>query len=225
VVRLDHIEKRFGDGAPVLADVSLTLAAGGFYVVTGAAGAGKTTLCNILALAEPPSGGRLMLFDSDPGVLGRAARASLRRRLGVVFQDLRLVDRLSVRDNVALPLRIAGAARQRIDGDISELLAWIGLADRAEQPAAALSGSERRLLAVARAIVPRPQLLIADEPLADLDNTTIARVVRVFEQVNRLGTTLLIATAGDGFSGSAVVRQRYDLADGRLAPVAGAAES
>ena len=208
----------------MLADISLTLAAGGFYVVMGGAGAGKTTLCNILALAEPPSGGRLMLFDCDPGALDRNARAALRRRIGVVFQDLRLVDRLSVKDNLALPLRIAGAAPRRIDGDVGELLAWIGLAERAQRPAAALSGSERRLLAVARAIVARPQLLIADEPLADLDDATTAGVVRVIEQVNRVGTTVLIATARDGFDG-ALVQRRYHLADGRLAPAGDAAVS
>ncbi|HTT79083.1 MAG TPA: ATP-binding cassette domain-containing protein [Stellaceae bacterium] len=216
MARLEHIGKRFGQGAPVLAEVSLALEEGGFYVVTGGAGAGKTTLCGILALALAPSQGRLLLFDRDPARLGRDGRAALRRGLGIVFQELRLVDRLSARDNVALPLRIAGAAPRRIDRDVGELLLWLGLAERAERPAGALSASERRLVAVARAIVARPRLLIADEPLADLDDAAVPGVMRVFEQVNRLGTTVLIATAGDGFAGN-IAQLQYHLEDGRLA--------
>jgi cell division transport system ATP-binding protein len=205
-----------------LSDVSLALEPGGYYVVTGGAGAGKTTLCRIIALAERPSAGRLMLFDSDAATLGRDARAALRRKIGVVFQELRLVDRLSVRDNLALPLRIAGAAPRRIEANVGELLRWTGLAERAAQPVAALSGSERRLVAVGRAIVARPQLLIADEPLGDLDGETIPGVMSVFEQVNRLGTTVLIATAGDGFDGH-IAQRRYHLSGGRLAPAGDAA--
>jgi cell division transport system ATP-binding protein len=216
VVRLERIGKRFAGGGPVLADVSMALEAGGFYVVSGAAGAGKTTLCNIIGLAEPPSQGRLLLFDSDPARLGRSERAALRRRIGIVFQDLRLVERLSVRDNVALPLRLAGAAAAQIERNVGELLAWMGLAGGAERTAATLSGSERRLVALARAIVARPQLLVADEPAGDLDDAALALVLRVFEQVNRLGTTVLIASAGTAFDAAAADR-RYRLVDGRLA--------
>jgi cell division transport system ATP-binding protein len=211
-----------------LADVSLTLEAGGFHVLTGAADAGKTTLLNIIALVEPPSAGRLNLFDADTARLDRAGRAALRRRIGIVFQDLRLIDRLTVRDNVALPLRISAAAAadggragRRTDDHVAELLAWLGLADCAERPAANLSGGERRLVALARAIIDRPLLLIADEPAAGLAGDMIPLLVRVFEQINRLGTTVLIATqdSGAAFDGCGVAHRRFRLDDGRLSSV------
>jgi cell division transport system ATP-binding protein len=220
VVRLEHIGKRFAGGPPVLADLSLELEAGGFYVVVGGAGAGKTTLVNIIGLAEPPSDGRLIVFDRDPWRLDRGDRAALRRRIGLVFQDLRLIGRLSVRDNVALPLRLAGAEPRRIETDVGELLAWMGLAACATRPAAALSGSERRLVALGRAIVGRPQLLLADEPTADLDPDAIPLLMRVLAQVNRLGTTVLIATSGA--LAVEMPHRRYHLIDGRLATVGAA---
>jgi cell division transport system ATP-binding protein len=215
LARLEQIGKRFAGGRPVLADVSLVLEAGEFYVVSGGAGAGKTTLVNIIALAEPASDGRLTLFDRDPPRLDRSGRAALRRRIGLVFQDLRLVDRLSVYDNVALPLRLAGASAQRIAADVGALLAWMGLAACAERPAAALSGSERRLVALARAIVARPQLLLADDPAAGLDVDTVHLLLRVLGQVNSLGTTVLIATGGA--LKVQMPHRRYHLHNGRLA--------
>jgi len=221
LVRLEQIGKRFAGGPPVLAEVSLVLETGGFCVVSGGADAGKTTLVNIIALAEPASAGRLMLFDRDPSRLDRNGRAALRRRIGLIFQDLRLVDRLSVQDNVALPLRLAGADERRVEADVGELLAWMGLAACAERPAAALSGSERRLVALARAIVARPQLLLTDEPAAGLDANAAQQMLRVLGQVNRLGTTVLIATGGA--LEVQMPHRRYRLDDGRLTAEAAAA--
>jgi len=218
-VRLDHIGKRVGSGATVLQAVSLALETGGFHVVTGGAGAGKTTLCNIITLVEPPSEGRLRLFDSDPYGIDRGARTALRRRIGIMFQDLRLIGRLTVRENVGLPLRLGGAAATRIADDVGELLAWMGLAHCADRPAAALSGGERRLVALARAVVGRPSLLVADEPAGDLDADAIALAMRVFQQVNRLGTTVLIAADNIGFA-AGIAQRRYCLHEGRLAATA-----
>jgi cell division transport system ATP-binding protein len=200
IARLEHIGKRYGAGAPILSDISLSLDPGGFYVLTGGRGTGKTTLLRIVSLAERPTGGRLMMFGADTGRLDRVARAALRRRIGIVFQDLRIVEDWSIADNVALPLRIAGTVEREIGRNVSELLAWLGLEKRAEAPAAALSGGERQLVAVARAIVARPELLIADEPTGNVDEETALTLARVFQSMNRLGTIVLIATRDIAFA-------------------------
>jgi cell division transport system ATP-binding protein len=194
VVRLDNIGKSYGAGAAVLHDVSLTLEPGDLCVVTGASGAGKTTLLNIITLAELPSVGRLTLFGTDALAAGRATRAALRRRIGMVFQDFRLLDHLSARDNIALPLRIVGVPESDVRDHIGELADWLAIGHRVEARPQALSISERQRVAIARAIVSRPDLLVADEPIAGVDGETALMLVRVFERLNSLGTTVLIAT-------------------------------
>jgi cell division transport system ATP-binding protein len=193
VVRLEHIGKRYG-GAPVLADILLSLDPGGFCLLTGAGGAGKTVLLKIISLAERPDSGRLILFGSDTRRLDRAARTALRRRIGIVFQDARIVEDWSVADNIALPLRLAGTDEREIAGNLAELLVWLGLDKRIAAPASTLSGSERQLVATARAIIGRPDLLIADEPTGNVDAETAPLLARIFRSMNRLGTTVVIAT-------------------------------
>jgi cell division transport system ATP-binding protein len=200
VVELEHVGKRCDTGAQIIADVSLTLEEGAFYFLTGASGAGKTTLLQLITLAERPSRGKLTLFGADAASLDRNARAALRRRIGIVFQDAWLIDGLSARDNVALPLRIAGAPEDRIRDNVAELLAWVGLAERADARAAALSGGERQRVAIARAIVHRPELLVADEPTGNGGDEIALLLVRIFERINRLGTTVLIATDDAAFA-------------------------
>ncbi len=221
MVTLEHIGKRFGSGPQILSDVSLAVQPGGFYFLTGAGGAGKTTLLKIITLAEKPSTGRMSLFGVNPAALGRAAQAGLRRRIGIVFQDVRLVDELSVRDNVALPLRLVGAPEQRIGDNVGELLAWVGLAERGDAPASVLSGGERQRVAIARAIICRPELLIADEPTGNVDDEVALLLVRVFEHINRLGATVLIATHDIAFADQ-FEHQRLHLERGTLS-AAGAA--
>jgi cell division transport system ATP-binding protein len=218
VVTLEHIGKRYGAGAQILSDVSLELEPGGFYFLTGASGAGKTTLLKLIYLAERPSRGRLMLFGTDIGNLDRAARTAMRRRIGIVFQDFRLIDELSARENVALPLRIAGVPERQIRANVPELLAWVGLADRTEAPAATLSGGERQRVAIARAIVGRPQLLIADEPTGNVDDDIALLLVRVFERINRLGSTVVIATHDIAFA-NRFEHRRFHLDRGMLSVV------
>jgi cell division transport system ATP-binding protein len=200
VVELEHVGKRDPADAPILTEVSLTLEEGAFYFLTGASGAGKTTLLRLITLAERPSGGRLRVFGADAASLDRNAQAALRRRTGVVFQDPWLIDELSAHDNVALPLRIAGAPERSIRENVTELLAWVGMAERAGALAGTLSGGERQRVAIARAIVLRPELLIADEPTGNGGDEIAVLLVRAFEQINRLGTTVLIATDDSAFA-------------------------
>ncbi len=215
MVSLEHIGKRYGAGAQILSDLSLALEPGGIYFLTGASGAGKTTLLKIITLAEQPSRGRVTLFGADAGTLDRTARAALRRRIGVVFQDFRLIDDMTAADNVALPLRIAGFPERQIAPNVAELLAWVGLGNRGDSLAANLSGGERQRVAIARAIVGRPELLIADEPTGNLDDEVALLLVRVFERINRLGTTVLIATHDIAFTRQ-FEHRRFHLDDGRL---------
>jgi cell division transport system ATP-binding protein len=200
VVRLEHIGKGYDSGPPILSDISVSLDPGGFCVLTGAGGSGKTTLLKIVALAARSSSGRLMLFGSDTGRLDRAGHTALRRRIGVVFQDIRVVEDWSVADNVALPLRVAGAPQREIARNVPELLAWLGLEKRLDTPVSKLSGSERQLVAIARAVVGRPELLIADEPSGNVDEETALTLARIFQSMNRLGTTVLIATRDIAFA-------------------------
>ena len=221
MVRLKNIGKRWDDGAEPLYDISLALAPCDFCFLTGASGAGKTTLLNIMTLAERPSRGSLSLFDSDAATLDRAARAALRRRIGIVFQDFRLIDQLSVRDNVALPLRIAGAGAGEIDDHIPELLGWLGIEGRIAARPPRLSASEKQRVAIARAIVHRPDLLLADEPTGHVDDKTALLLVRVFERLNALGTTVVIATHDTAFA-RRFDHRRIHLANGVLVePAAG----
>src|SRR6266851_2314723 len=221
VVKLEHVGKRYDDGAQIISDVSLTLEAGGFYLLTGASGSGKTTLLRLITLAEQPTRGGLTLFGADTAALDRNARAALRRRIGIVFQDLWLIDALSVGDNIALPLRIAGAPEPQIRDNVAELLAWVGLAGRADARTATLSGGERQRVAIARAVVHRPELLIADEPGGNGDEIALL-LVRIFEQINRLGTTVLIATDDNAFA-RRFEHQRFHLDHGMLSDAGAAA--
>ena len=215
VVELEHVGKRSATGAPIISDISLTLDAGTFGFLTGASGAGKTTLLQLITLAERPSSGRLKLFEADTAALDRDAKAALRRRIGVVFQDAWLIDELSVADNVALPLRIAGAPERQINTNVDELLAWLGLAGRRNARAATLSVGERQRVAIARAVVRRPELLIADEPTGKGGDEIALLLIRAFEQLNRLGTTVLVATDDIAFARQ-FEHQRFHLDQGML---------
>ena len=215
MVRLENIGKRYGTDAEILHDVSMRLDTGGFYFLTGVSGAGKTTLLKIIYLAEPPSRGAVTLFDTDASLVDRQTHTALRRRIGIVFQDFRLVDHLSVRDNVALPLRIAGAPEREVRENVPELLSWMGLEGKLDLPPATLSGGEQQRVAIARAIVRRPDLLIADEPTGNVDDEIAMLLVRVFERINKLGTTVLIATHDVAFARQ-FAHRRYHLDRGSL---------
>jgi cell division transport system ATP-binding protein len=185
---------RYGSGPEVLRDVSFELGQGSFTFLTGLSGAGKTTLLKLICLAEPPSRGLITLFGEDLATARRRDLPALRRRIGVVFQDFRLLSHLSAYDNVALPLRLAGKREADYTRDVRELLSWVGLGDRMTAKPATLSGGEQQRVAIARAVVARPDLLIADEPTGNVDPEMGAKLIRLFAELNRLGTTVLIAT-------------------------------
>ena len=164
VVRFDNVGLRYGTDREILSNVSFTLFPGRFYFLTGASGAGKTSLLRLLYLAQRPSRGAISMFGTDVITLPRERLPAYRRRMGVVFQDFRLVDHLSAFDNVALPLRVSGVREADLQGPVSDMLDWVGLAHRADARPATLSGGEQQMLAVARALMLRPKLMLLDEP-------------------------------------------------------------
>jgi cell division transport system ATP-binding protein len=216
VVRFEGVGMRYGRAPEVLKDVNLTLAPGSFHFLTGASGAGKSSLLKLIYLAHRPSRGLVHLFGQDVSTLDRSHLPLLRRRIGVVFQEFRLLDHLSAFDNVALPLRIAEQRPDSYRKDIAELLEWVGLGRRMHAMPPTLSGGEKQRLAIARAVVVRPDILIADEPTGNVDPDMSLRLLRLFVEMNRLGATVLIATHDQ-----TLVRQSgmpvLHLADGRLA--------
>lgn len=194
IVQFDNVGLRYESGREVLSDVSFTLFPGSFYFLTGASGAGKTSLLRLLYLAQRPSRGVVRMFGTDTITLSRDRLPLLRRRLGVVFQDFRLVPHLSAFDNVALPLRVAGVPESELVQPVRDMLDWVGLADRMAARPATLSGGEQQRVAIARAVIGRPQLLVADEPTGNVDPEMAVKLLRLFEAMNRLGTTVVVAT-------------------------------
>ena len=194
MVRFDNVGLRYGTGSETLSDLSFTLQPGRFSFLTGASGAGKTSLLKLLYLALRPSRGLIRLFGEDVVTMPRARLPAFRRRIGVVFQDFRLVPHLSVFDNVALPLRVAGVAEDDYRPAVTEMLDWVGLADRKSARPATLSGGEQQRVAIARAVVGRPEMLVADEPTGNVDPEMATRLLRLFEALNKLGTTIVVAT-------------------------------
>ncbi|RZM07069.1 MAG: cell division ATP-binding protein FtsE [Sphingomonas sp.] len=194
IVQFENIGLRYGTGAETLTDVSFTLRSGQFYFVTGASGAGKTSLLKLLYLAQRPTRGIIRLFGEDAVLLPRDRLPGFRRRIGVVFQDFRLVPHLSAWDNIALPLRVAGVPEVDVEQPVQEMLAWVGLAERAHARPATLSGGEQQRVAIARAVIGRPEILVADEPTGNVDPDMAERLLHLFDSLNKLGTTVVVAT-------------------------------
>jgi cell division transport system ATP-binding protein len=194
VLQLDAVGLRYGNGPEVLRDVSFSLAPGQFAFLTGASGAGKTSLLRLLFLALKPTRGRLEMFGDDVVDLPRRALPPLRRKIGVVFQDFRLLDHLSAFDNVALPLRIQGQRLSDYGQDVKDLLDWVGMADKLEALPPVLSGGEKQRVAIARAVISKPSILLADEPTGNVDPTLAKRLLHLFAVLNQQGTTVLLAT-------------------------------
>lgn len=194
IVRFDNVGLRYGTDREVLSDLSFSLFAGRFYFLTGASGAGKTSLLRLLFLAQRPSRGAVKMFGTDMVTLPREDLPPFRRRVGVVFQDFRLIDQLSAFDNVALPLRVAGVRERDLAGPVADMLEWVGLGHRAGARPPTLSGGEQQRVAIARAVIARPDVLVADEPTGNVDPEMSLRLLGLFQALNRLGTTVVMAT-------------------------------
>lgn len=181
-------------GPEVLSDVNFTLEPGSFHFLSGPSGAGKTSLMSLLYLGRMPTRGLVNMFGQNINKLERGEIAKIRQRIGVVFQDFRLMNHLSAFDNVALPLRLQGKDEKEINNNVHELLDWVGLEDFKHSLPTTLSGGQQQRIAIARAVVTKPRLLLADEPTGNLDDEIGFKLMKLFEQLNRMGTTIVIAT-------------------------------
>ena len=194
MIRMDNVSLRYDSRRDVLTNIALDIPQGSFRFLTGPSGAGKTSLLKLIFLAHRHSGGRVTLMGQDTTQLSRKKLALMRRQIGVVFQDFRLIEHLSVYDNVTLPLRIAGQLPSSWHDNAVELLNWVGLGDRLSALPATLSGGEKQRVAIARAVMTRPKIIIADEPTGNVDPEMGERLVRLLVELNKMGTTIVIAT-------------------------------
>jgi cell division transport system ATP-binding protein len=194
VIHFENVGLRYGLGPEILRDLSFRIAPHSFQFLSGPSGAGKTSLLRLLFLSLKPTRGLITLFDQDTATLDQDALAALRRRIGIVFQDFRLLDHMSTFDNVALPLRVIGRSEETYRDEVAELLGWVGLGERMWALPPVLSGGEKQRAAIARAVIARPQVLLADEPTGNVDPQLAQRLLRLFVELNKSGTAVLIAT-------------------------------
>jgi cell division transport system ATP-binding protein len=194
LVRFENVGLRYGMGPEVLRDVSFEIAADSFHFLTGPSGSGKTTLLRLLFLSLKPTRGLVNVFGRDVSTLSGNDLSEMRRRIGIVFQDFRLLDHLTTYENVALPLRVLGQEEARYRAEVIELLHWVGLGERVHVLPPVLSGGEKQRAAIARALIARPELLLADEPTGNVDPALARRLLRLFVELHRSGTSVVIAT-------------------------------
>lgn len=193
-IRFEHVGMRYGRQNEILNDIRFSLKPGSLNFVAGPSGAGKTSLLKLMYLHMRPSRGLITLFGQDTALLKPPQILALKRRMGIVLQDFLLVDHLSVFENVALPLRVIGQKPESYKPDVDSLLKWIGLGDRMHALPKTLSGGEAQRAAIARAIITKPEILIADEPTGNVDTEIGERLIHLFLELNRQGTTVIIAT-------------------------------
>ncbi len=194
VISMQDVGVRYGSGDEILSDVTFHIQERSFYFLTGTSGAGKTTLMRLIYQLHKPCRGRIRLFGKNAHDLSRDGLADMRRRIGIVFQDYCLIDSLSVFDNIALPLRIMGESPDRISRLVKRVLAWVGLSAYARVKPMTLSGGQQQKIAVARAIITQPDILLADEPTGNLDDENSKKLMELFLELNKSGTTVIIAT-------------------------------
>ena len=194
MIRFENVGLRYGFGPEVLRDLSFHIDTHSFQFLTGPSGAGKTSLLRLLFLSLKPTRGLISMFNRDTATLTKNDRATLRRRIGIVFQDFRLLDHLTTYENVSLPFRVLGKDEAAYRGEVVELLQWVGLGERMDALPPVLSGGEKQRAAIARAVIARPQLLLADEPTGNVDPNLGQRLLRLFIELYRLGTSVVIAT-------------------------------
>ena len=194
IIELEKVGIRYGRGPEVLSNIDLSLQRGSFHFLTGKSGAGKTSLLSMMYLWQKPSRGRLSIFGNNVNFANRNSLSLFRRRIGVVFQDFRLLEHVSAFDNVALPLRVSGMSEKEIRKRVNELLKWVEIDRSTSAITSTLSGGEKQRVAIARAVINRPDILLADEPTGNVDNGIATKLMKLFVELNKLGTTVVIAT-------------------------------
>jgi len=194
LIQFENVGFRYGRGPDVLQNLSFEVPDGAFTFVTGASGAGKSSLLRLLYLDDLPTAGKISLFGRDVASLTRDEIAWFRRRIGVVFQDFRLLDHLTAAENVALPLRVAGARESAYRDNVAEMLHWVGLGEKMNVRPPQLSGGEKQRVAIARAVVASPDIILADEPTGSVDPEMAERIMQLFMEMNRLGKSVVFAT-------------------------------
>ncbi len=221
IVRFDNVGLSYEDEPETLSDVTMTLNEGEFRFLTGPSGAGKTSLLKMIYLAHKPTRGKFFLFGENAADAPRDALPALRRRIGVVFQEFRLLDHLTAFENVALPMKVAGVNQNQYREDVSELLNWVGLGHRMDAHPPTLSGGEKQRVALARALVSKPDLILADEPTGNVDPAMGERIMKLFVELNKLGAAVIVATH-DLHLVQSIGKPLLRISDGTLSRSAGA---
>jgi cell division transport system ATP-binding protein len=194
VIEFTNVGLRYGHGPEILRDLTFRIEPGSFHFLTGPSGSGKTSLLRLLLLSLRPSRGTLTMFGRNVSALDQDSLLEMRRHIGIVFQEFRLLDHLTTFENVALPLRVLGQPESAYRSNVTELLEWVGLGERMDALPPLLSGGEKQRAAIARAVIGRPDILLADEPTGNVDAELSLRLVRLFAELNKLGTTIILAT-------------------------------
>lgn len=194
MIEFTNVGLRYGHGPEILRDLNFRIEPGSFHFLTGPSGAGKSSLLRLMLLSLKPTRGTVNMFGRDVGSLDQESLLEMRRHIGIVFQEFRLLDHLTTFENVALPLRVRGQAESEYRENVTELLEWVGLGERMHALPPLLSGGEKQRAAIARAVIGRPEILLADEPTGNVDPELSLRLVRLFAELNKLGTTIILAT-------------------------------
>jgi cell division transport system ATP-binding protein len=215
IVGFDNVGLSYDGETEILRDLSFRLDEGEFRFLTGPSGAGKTSFLKLIYLAHRPTRGKLALFGEDVTAARRDALPALRRRIGVVFQEFRLLDHLTAFENVALPMKVAGINQNQYRADVIELLNWVGLGDRMSAKPPTLSGGEKQRVALARSLVTKPDLILADEPTGNVDPVMGEKIMKLFIELNKLGAAVIVATHDIQII-SALDKPTITLKDGRL---------
>ena len=215
VIQFENVGLRYGLGPEVLSDLTFDVHPNSFQFLTGPSGAGKTSLLRLMLMSLKPTRGVVRLFGREAASIPRNAMPGLRRKIGVVFQDFRLLSHLTTYENVALPLRVRGKEESDYRTDVTELLKWVGLGERMHVLPPVLSGGEKQRAAIARALIDQPEILLADEPTGNVDPPMARRLLRLFIELNRSGTAVVIATHDLGLMDQYEAR-RLVLTEGRL---------
>jgi len=194
LIKFKNVGFRYGTGPEILKNISFEVKPGSFHFLTGPSGSGKTSLLRLLLLSMRPTSGEMKIFDRDIATLNKSEMMQMRQHIGIVFQEFRLLDHMTTFENVALPLVVRGEPESSYRSNVEELLDWVGLGHQMHAKPALLSGGEKQRAAIARAVIAKPELLLADEPTGNVDPELSERLLHLFVELNRMGTTIILAS-------------------------------